>query len=211
MFHQSIRYFDDDSKFLDMWNEARQAAASPRRKSSRPPTTYTKETDLDMPADDDPYGTRLDRSSFDNVLDVPVDSSGGAFDKPFFSPDDDGLDDSPGDIPGPALARHLGIGGHGPQIADRLALLAKLSPAAGTVQGAGTVLGILPSLYFGDLRAGDGAKTVETMELCHERGVQAFSVRYAGGEGGEEALKGAEAAADYEHEEVSAALSCDWR
>lgn len=206
------RYFDDDSKFLEMWNEARQAAASPPRKSSRPPTTPTKETDLDMPADDDPFGAPFDSSpsSFDNVLDVPVDNSGGAFNKPFFIPDDS-LDDSLGDIPDLTLARHLGIGGHGPQIADRLVLLANRSPAPGTVPDAGTLPGMLPSLYFGDLRAGDGATTAEAMELCHDRGVQAFSVRYVGGEGGKDAGKGAEAAADYEYEDVSVALSYGWR
>lgn len=211
-----------------MWNEVRQAAVAPPRHSSRPPMTPTKETNLDMPADDDPSGSPFGSSSsspgsFDNVLDVPVDKSGGgdvggAFDKPFFSPDDDDDDDNPGDDSslGLTLARHLGIGGHGPQVADRLSFLALAdqSPAApaaeeaatGTVPDAGTVPGILPSLYFGDLRAGDGAATAEAMELCHGRGVQAFSVRYVGGEGGEEAGKGAEAAADYEYEDVSAAV-----
>lgn len=201
-----------------MWDEARQAAASPPRKSSRPPTVSTKETNLDRPADDDPFGTPFDSSSlfdgssssssFDNVVDSsPVDSSSGAFNKPFFSPDDyydSPAGDSPGgDSLGIPLARHLGVGGHGPQIADRLALLAKLSSPAGTVPSTGTVPGILPSLFFGDLRAGDGAATAGTMELCHDRGVQAFSVRYVGGEGGEEAGKGAAAAADYEYEDVS--------
>lgn len=69
--------------------------------------------------------------------------------------------------------------------------------------------GISPSLFFGDLRAGDGATTVETMELCRNVGVQAFSWRYAGGVGGEEAGKGAAAAADYEHEDVRKETRCD--
>ncbi|CAN0189870.1 unnamed protein product, partial [Laminaria digitata] len=61
----------------------------------------------------------------------------------------------------------------------------------------------VPSLFFGDLRAGDGATTAATMEMCRDAGVQAFSWRYDGGQGGEEAGKGAAAAADYEHEDVT--------
>lgn len=65
------------------------------------------------------------------------------------------------------------------------------------------VPGIVPDLFFGDLRAGDGAATAETIEFCREHGVQAFSIRYVGGQGGEEAWRGAAAAADFEHEDVS--------
>lgn len=239
---QWSRYFDDDDKFLKMWKEARQAAASSPRKPSRPPTVPTSETALDMPADDDdvegdlgpfdssvydsvagnPYADYVVDSPYDNVVDSDsrydsvVDGDGGTVNKPFFIPDEDvesleGAADSP-----ELLARHVGVGGHGPLVADRLALLANLSASAsssssssspresGVDVGMRTVPKILPSLYFGDLRAGDVAATAETMELCHERGVQAFSLHYVGGEGGEEAGKGAAAAADYEYEDVSA-------
>lgn len=133
---------------------------------------------------------------------------------PSFSPDDDSVEDSlDDDSLEPTLSRHLGIGGHGTQVADRLALLAKLAPAAatssetGTVPGAGNRRrGTPPSLYFGDLRAGDGASTAGTIEECRDRGVLPFSVRYVGGVGGEEAAKAATAAADYEYEDVSSGL-----
>lgn len=215
------RYFDDDQKFLEMWEETRKAASFPARKSSRPPVMPTKETDLDKPGDDDPFASPfLDEDDFDayddvvdspydNVIDSsPVDAGSGSINKPFFVPEDDGSDDDADDSP-EVLARHVGIGGHGPIAADRLGLLAKMSssaePAAevGTVPDTGTVPGILPLLFFGDLRAGDGASTAETMELCHDTGVQAFSLRYAGGQGGVEAGKGAAAAAEFEYEDVS--------
>lgn len=63
--------------------------------------------------------------------------------------------------------------------------------------------GVDPSIFMGDLRAGDGARTVKTIELCRDRGVLPFSTRYTGGEGGGEAGKGAAAAADFEYEDVS--------
>lgn len=227
-----------------MWDEARQAAASPPRISSRSPTVPTTETDLDEPAedvddDDDDNGANgktfaFDSSAYDNAdyaADSPYDNvidsdsryntvpdgSGGVVNMPFFIPDDEDADGSLEDDPDSPelLARHLGVGGHGPLVADRLALLASLSPSSssssslplqsGEDVGMRRVPKILPSLYFGDLRAGDAAATAGTIELCHERGVQAFSLRYVGGEDGEEAGKGAAAAADYEHEDVSVA------
>lgn len=210
-----------------MWEETRQAATFPARKSSRPPVVPTKETDLDKPGDDDPFATPFldedglddyddiaDNSPYDNVIDSSPVDAGGSFNKPFFIPDDDGLEDDPDDSP-ELLARHVGIGGQGPLAADRLALLARMSSPAeinldtgATAPDTGKVPGILPPLFFGDLRAGDGAFTAETMELCHERGVQAFSLRFAGGEGGVEAGKGAAAAADFEYEDVSGDYCC---
>lgn len=72
------RFFDDNSKFLEMWEEAREAASSrPSLKSSRPPTLLPEETDWEFPADGD-------SGSFDNVLEIPVDDRGDAFNKPFF-------------------------------------------------------------------------------------------------------------------------------
>lgn len=165
-----------------------------------------------------PYVDYVEDSPFDNVVDSDVrynsvaDGSGSVVNKPFFIPDE-GVDSPEDDADSPELlARKLGVGGPGPLVANRLALLAKLSPPSpsspresGRSAGLKTVPKILPSLYFGDLRAGDVTATVETLELCHKRGVQAFSLRYVGGEDGEEAGKGAAAAADYEHEDVSAA------
>lgn len=244
------RCFDDDAKFLEMWDEARQAAASSPRKPPRPsPTVPTTEADLDEPESDDededeegakgvagafdsglyenvaenPYVDYVEGSPYDNVIDsdsryssvadgdgTGVGGGGGFVNKPFFIPDEDA--DSPeDDADSPELlARQLGVGGHGPLVADRLALLAKLSPSSSPresgrtgVVGVRTVPKVLTSLYFGDLRAGDVEATAETMELCHNRGVQAFSLRCVGGKDGEEAGKGAAAAADYEHEDVS--------
>ncbi|CAM9542434.1 unnamed protein product [Scytosiphon promiscuus] len=218
---ESGEYFDDDQKFLEMWEETRQAATCPARKSSRPPVVPTKETDLDKPGDDDPFASPFSGEdgaddfddtagiSYDNVVNISPVDSGGSFNKPFFVPDDDGPDDDSDDRP-EQLARHVGVGGHGPLAADRLALLARMAssssetaPGAGTAPDMGNVPGILPRLFFGDLRAGDGASTSETAELCHDRGVQAFSLRYEGGQGGVEAGKGAAAAADFEYEDVT--------
>lgn len=233
-FYRASRHFDNDDKFLEMWKEAREAAASPPRNPSRSsvvPTTMGPDLNSSPAVDignslyddvgGDPYVDYVDSSPYDNVIDSDsrYSSSGaGTTNLPFFIPDDaDGLEGDD-DVDSPELlARHLGVGGHGPLVAERLAFLAKLSSSSSSwqesAQGATSAApGILPSLYFGDLRAGDGAATAETMELCRERGergvgVQAFSVRYVGGEGGEEAGKGAAAAADYEHEDVSVAAA----
>lgn len=49
------------------------------------------------------------------------------------------------------------------------------------------------------------------MELCRERGMEAFSARNVGGQGGEKAGKGAVAAAEYESEDVTRlVLSRNW-
>lgn len=222
-----------------MWDEARQAAASSPGQSSRFPTAPTSGTAPDKPAgDDDDRGAKdlpgsFDGSAYDSVAenfyvdyvaDSPYDNvidsdsrydssgggGGGVVNKPFFIPDEDdaGLEDD-ADSPG-LLARHLGVGGHGAPVADRLALLARLSLSSsaspresGGGAGTRTVPKILPSLYFGDLRAGDAAATAEVMELCRDAAVQAFSLQYVGGEDGVEAGKGAADAADYEHEDVS--------
>lgn len=110
------------------------------------------------------------------------------------------------------LARHVGIGGFGPHVAERLSLLveteaAQIAEGKGEPEVPGSVPGSVPAMLFGDLRAGDGAATSHTIELCRDRGVQAFSLRYVGGEGGEEAWKGAAAAAEYEHEDVRKGVS----
>lgn len=219
-----------------MWDEARQAAASSSQKSpwsssSSSPTTEDDggggggakgvagpfDSSLYDNVAENPYVDYVKDSPYDNVIDsdsryssVADGSRGGGavVNKPFFIPDEDGdgfEDDA--DSPEP-LARQLGLGGHGPLVTDRLALLASLSPPSspresGARGGVRAVPKILPSLYFGDLRAGDVQATAETMELCHKRGVQAFSLRCVGGKDGEEAGKGAAAAADYEHEDVS--------
>lgn len=202
------------------------------------------ETDLNEPADDDddddddPKGVSspLDSSLYDSVAVDPfaaespydnvVDSdsrynsvAGGGDDgvvvnKPFFIADED-VDSGGDDADSPELlARHLGVGGYGPLVADRLALLANLPSSPSSREssvdaGVRTLPKMLPSLYFGDMRAGDVEATAQTMELCHKTGVQAFSLRYVGGIDGEKARKGAAAAADYEHEDVSVACTRD--
>ncbi|CAM9303760.1 unnamed protein product [Ectocarpus sp. 13 AM-2016] len=213
------RYFDDDRQFLEMWDEAHQAAASLPRESTGLPAAPTEQTDLDTPVDDDPFGSpfdsgspggSFDESSYDDSsvvgesrpFDIPADSL--AADSPAAESSSSSSADGSNDELDSRLGIHLGVGGHGPKVADRLALLVDQSPAAGAAADVpGTVPRKLPSLYFGDLRAGDGAATTATIELCRERGVQAFSLEYAGGRGAEEAGKGAAAAADYEHEDVT--------
>eukprot|EP00903_Cladosiphon_okamuranus_P015357 g14183.t1 len=215
---ESGDYFDDDQKFLEMWDEARQAAASSPRTSPRSPTVPTTETTLDEPVDDDDYdddddddddGTGVadpfdsslyesvagnpyaEDSPYDNVVDSDVryssiaDGRGRVVNKPFFIPDEDAVPRRTPTVP-------------------RLSPPSPSSPReSGMSVGSGTIPKILPSLYFGDLRAGDVSTTAETLELCHNRGVQAFSLQYVGGEDGEEAGKGAAAAADYEYEDVT--------
>ena len=154
------RLFDDNGSFLELWDEAREAAA---------------------------------------CFPVPLHETNG-----------DAAQARP-----PPLARHLGIGGHGPRIAEKLSLLAETQvlavERAQSSQRDGSSSArvekiqdtVLPDLFFGDLRAGAGAATAKTIEFCRERGVQTFSMRYIGGQGGKEAWRGATAAADYEHEDVS--------
>lgn len=109
------------------------------------------------------------------------------------------------------LALYLGIGGHGPRVAEKLSFLVNArafpeqtdSIRVDGITPRPEIPGIVPDLFFGDLRAGDGASTAETIEFCREHGVQAFSIRHVGGQGGEEAWRGAAAAADFEHEDVS--------
>ncbi|CAB1119418.1 unnamed protein product [Ectocarpus sp. CCAP 1310/34] len=215
------RYFDDDRQFLEMWDEAHHAAASLPRESTGLPAAPTEQTDLDTPVDDNPFDSPFDSGSSGGNFDGSSsdDNSVVGEGRPFDFPADSLTADSPAaessssssssadgsnDELDSRLGSHLGVGGHGPKVADRLALLVDQSPAAGSAADVpGTVPRKLPSLYFGDLRAGDGAATTATIELCRERGVQAFSLEYAGGRGAEEAGKGAAAAADYEHEDVS--------
>lgn len=171
------RHFDDDEAFLAVWDEVREVAVSPP--AQRVPTT-----------------TETKPESGDAISSMHSEN-------PTLPP----------------LARHLGIGGHGPLVAERLAFLFKSQQGQKNVEieieksdmpaaVAGTIPDIIPggiaipSLFFGDLGAGDGAATAETIDMCRNRGVQAFSIRYAGGEGAEEAGKGAAAAADWEHEDV---------
>ncbi|CBN77901.1 expressed unknown protein [Ectocarpus siliculosus] len=193
---ESGEYFDDDRLFLEMWDEAHQAAASPPRESTGLPAVPTEQTGLDTPADDDPFGSPFDIPADSLAADSPAAKSSSSS-----SSSADGSNDELDS----RLGSHLGVGGHGSKVADRLALLVDQSPAAGAAAAdvPGTVPRKLPSLYFGDLRAGDGAATTATIELCRERGVQAFSLECAGGRGAEEARKGAAAAADYEHEDVT--------
>lgn len=70
-------------------------------------------------------------------------------------------------------------------------------------KGPPTVPGIVPAVFFGDLRAGDGVLASKSIELCRSAGVQAFSLRYLGGEGEEGARRAGAAAADFEWEDVS--------
>lgn len=78
----------------------------------------------------------------------------------------------------------------------------------GTDPGTGPVVGPppgrVPSMFWGDLRAGDAEVTARTIELCHEKGVQAFSLRHDGGGNGDVVSVRAEGAAEYEFEDVSA-------
>lgn len=171
------RRFDDDDSFLALWEEAQQAAGSPAPPTRRPPSASSAATSTAAKNDDIKPNT-----------------------------------------PPPLLAQHLGLGGHGPLSTARLSLLVENQarsqpsrPPGETAEetaeeGRRTVPRILPAVFFGDLRAGDAAFASESIELCRSAGVQAFSLRYLGGEGEEGARRAGAAAADSEWEDVSVCL-----
>lgn len=121
----------------------------------------------------------------------------------------------------PVVVRNLGISGHEPIICERLkSLLEHLGVHTGAHDHTGlnfsgdehemntrgvwrNAPGAIPSVLMGDLRAGNGRTTPQTIEFCRRYGVQTFSVQYTGGESGAEARLAAEGAADFEHEDVS--------
>ncbi|CAM9456844.1 unnamed protein product, partial [Sphacelaria rigidula] len=185
LMRESGRLFDDNDDFSVLWKDAREAAASPAPAwDEQLQQQYPPPTNIPTPVKHNP-AARLPSSR-----------------RP--------------------LVRNLGIGGHGPGVHERLALLLENGentagqsdrdvprtdpgsvPGGVAGTGVGDVPDSVPSVFWGDLRAGDAEVTARIIELCREKGVQAFSLQHDGGDCGDVVLKRAEGAANYEFEDVT--------
>ena len=176
--HRRSSRFDEDDSFLEVWHEAREAAASPSSSSSSSGATAGSTEERPLARH---LGVGGDGPVVARRLSLLLEEEGEEEESRAQTQSRRRRD---GDSD-----RVRGGGASWDDLSGAAAVAAAAAAAA------------VPSMFFGDLRAGDGATTAETMELCRDAGVQAFSWRYDGGLGGEEAGKGA-AAADYEHENV---------
>lgn len=190
------RFFDDDDAFVSLWNQAREAAlypsavwddSAPQANDQAVATAAaagpSKSAHLARTLGIGGHGPLVyDRLSF------LVEKAKAT--NPTLS------ENTPGPVPAPHSES-------GP------VLHSEQGSRSGPVCGSGVAVAppeIVPSVFWGDVGAGYRVASARTIDFCRDCGVQAFSLRYDGGEGGEAALKRAEGAADFEFENVSTFL-----